>query len=195
VPVTLTKSRPTVSLTKPGRASGPLLVNLRWRATGAGRQPIDLDLGCLYELTDGTRGSVQALGGSFHSANSHLADRPLITLDGDDRSGSSADGETITIDLARLSLLNRVLVYAFIYEGAANWAAAQAVVTLRQPHDDPVEILLDESDPDAPLCAIAMLTVTGQELTVHREVNYIRGWQDAADRAYSWGLNWLPDEK
>jgi tellurite resistance protein TerA len=195
VPVSLTKSRPTVSLAKPGRVSGPLLVNLRWRDGDADGRPIDLDLGCLYELADGTRGSVQALGNWFHSHNSHLVDRPLITLDGDDRSGSSADGETIAIDLANVSLLNRVLVYAFIYEGAPNWAAADAAVTLRHPNAEPVEIRLDESDAGAPMCAIAMLTTSDGQLTVHREVNYIRGWQDAVDQAYGFGLNWQASHK
>src|SRR6266581_1525398 len=72
--VTLTKAAPKVSLTKQGSATGMLRVNLNWNARPQG-QPggffkraaptLDLDLGCLYEFTDGTKGVVQALGNAF----------------------------------------------------------------------------------------------------------------------------------
>ncbi len=47
---------------------------------------IDLDLGCLYELKDGRKGAVQALGNAFGSLNQP----PYISLDGDDRTGAAA---------------------------------------------------------------------------------------------------------
>src|SRR5262249_697555 len=76
--VTLTKNSPTVSLSKQqgGSAGGELRVNLNWNTRPAGggglfrRQgsgSIDLDLACLYELSDGRKGVVQALGNSFIS--------------------------------------------------------------------------------------------------------------------------------
>ena len=70
--VTLTKAAPTVSLSKQGSTGGMLRVNLNWNArptggsgggffkrTSGGGGAIDLDLGCLYEFTDGTKGAVQ----------------------------------------------------------------------------------------------------------------------------------------
>lgn len=67
--VTLTKAAPTVSLTKGSGATGQMRVNLNWNAGTKGlfrkAQSIDLDLGCLYELTDGSKGVVQALGNAF----------------------------------------------------------------------------------------------------------------------------------
>src|SRR4051812_37293996 len=71
-PVVLTKAAPTVSLTKSGGAGGLLRVNLNWNARPPGSaglfrkvQQLDLDLGCLFEFTDGSKGVVQALGNSF----------------------------------------------------------------------------------------------------------------------------------
>ena len=208
--VTLTKKAPTVSLSKQGtQSTGRLRVNLNWnpRPSGAAgasggffkrlvatalERPIDLDLGCLYEFSDGTKGVVQALGNSFGSQNSGS---PIISLDGDDRSGSNTEGENLRIDLSRLSLIRRVLIFAFIYEGAPNWADADGVVTVFPPGSTPIEVRLDEPDPHARTCAIAMLDNTGTDLAIRREVRYIDGGQDALDRAYGWGLQWAPGHK
>ena len=205
--VTLTKSSPTVSLTKAGGAQGKLHVNLNWTARPAqAEQPkgllkrlaaatqsaaIDLDLGCLYELADGKKGVIQALGNSFGS----LETAPYILLDGDDRSGASTGGENLFVNLARLSELRRVLVFACIYEGASAFDQAQAVVTLTPATGAPIEVRLDETAGRSRMCAIALLDNTGGELTVRREVRYIDGAQDALDAAYGWGMNWKAGRK
>lgn len=204
--VILTKAAPTVSLSKQGTVGGSLRVNLNWTARPAGAggggllkafkpqasTAIDLDLACLYELADGTKGVVQALGNALRSRNPGPA---LISLDGDDRSGDSADGENLRIDLSRLAEIRRVLVFAYIYEGSPNWAGANAVVTLFPAQGAPIELHLDESDPSARTCAIAMLVNTGSDLAVHREVRYINGTQSQLDAAYSWGMNWKAGRK
>jgi tellurite resistance protein TerA len=204
--VTLTKSAPTVSLSKhSGGAgiSGELRVNLNWtsRQPSAGgglfrraqrSEDIDLDLGCLYELASGKKGVVQALGNSFRSRNDGP---PIISLDGDDRSGQSTEGENLRIDLSRLGEIRRILVFAYIYEGSPNWAAANAVVTLYPLNAVPIEVLLDEVDPSARTCAIALLENVGTDLSVQREVRYIHGTQSALDLAYGWGMKWAPGHK
>lgn len=205
--VTLTKASPTVSLTKGGGARGRLHVNLNWTARPAqAEQPkgllkrlaaatqgaaIDLDLGCLYELADGRKGVIQALGNSFGS----LEAAPYILLDGDDRSGASTGGENLFVNLARLSELRRVLVFACIYEGASAFDQAQAVVTLTPATGAPIEVRLDETAGRSRMCAIALLESAGGELTVRREVRYIDGAQDALDAAYGWGMNWKAGRK
>jgi tellurite resistance protein TerA len=200
--VTLTKSAPSISLTKRGGAGGQLRVNLQWstgvapapakkglfsRLTGGGPQGIDLDLACLWEFTDGSKGVVQALGNAFQAP---YAGQPIIRLDGDDRSGSVSGGENMFIDLSRINEIRRILVFAFIYEGVPNWASADGVVTLYPSSGPEIEVRLDESDPSAPTCVIAMLENTGGELVVRREVQYIRGGQADVDRAYGWGMEW-----
>jgi tellurite resistance protein TerA len=201
--VSLTKSAPTVSLTKQGSATGLLRVNLNWNARpadGGGRffkhhpAAIDLDLGCLYEFSDGSKGVVQALGNAFSARPKGVGDR-VIWLDGDDRSGATAAGENLFVNLAYTAQIRRVLVFALIYEGVANWAAANGVVTLYPAAGPQVEVRLDETRDGARICAVAMLEQGGGDLTVRREVNYLDGSQSNLDRAYGWGMNWAPGRK
>jgi tellurite resistance protein TerA len=201
--VTLTKAAPTVSLSKQGATGGVLRVNLNWnsRPSGGGggffrrREPaIDLDLGCLYEFTDGSKGVVQALGNAF-SAAAPGAPRPSIWLDGDDRSGSNAGGENLFVDLDQARSLRRVLVFAYIYDGVPNWADAQGVVTLFPPAGPQIEVHLDEPRPGARTCAIALLAPAGGDLSVHREIRYVDGTQPELDAAYGWGIRWSAGSK
>ena len=199
--VTLTKAAPTVSLTKHGAAGGVLRVNLNWtsRATGGGllkrREPdIDLDLGCLYQFTDGRKGVVQALGNGFRVAVTG-ASEASIWLDGDDRSGSSSGGENLFVNLAHAASIERLLVFAYIYEGAPNWAAANGVVTLFPSAGPQIEVRLDEPRAGARTCAIALLSRTGGDLSVQREIRYIDGTQMALDQAYGWGIRWSTGHK
>jgi tellurite resistance protein TerA len=207
--VTLTKQSPTVSLTKQGSVTGTMRVNLNWNARPAGGQSsggflkrltgagaggnIDLDLGCLYELSDGTKGAVQALGNAFRDRNAFRTE-PYITLDGDDRSGANSAGENLRIDLSDISKIRRIMVYAFIYEGVPNWSAADGVVTLFPVSGPQIEVRLDESTAGKSMCGIALLENNGGELTVRREVRYVGGHREL-DEAYGWGMNWTAGSK
>jgi tellurite resistance protein TerA len=199
--ITLTKSAPSVSLTKRGSAGGQLRVNLQW---SAGEQQsrglfgkrrgnaIDLDLACLWEFSDGSKGVVQALGNAFHAP---YQGAPIIRLDGDDRSGAAVGGENMFIDLSRFDEIRRILVFTFIYEGVPNWASADGVVTLYPASGPEIEVRLDEPDPSSPTCVIAMLENQGGDLVVRREVRYIRGGQADVDAAYGWGMEWARGRK
>jgi len=197
--VTLTKSAPTVSLTKHGGAGGVLRVNLNWNARPSSggffhkQTQLDLDLGCLYEFADGTKGVVQALGNAFIAGDRSVAN--LITLDGDDRSGSAEGGENLSIDLTDPNRVKRILVFALIYEGAANWADANGLATLYPLNAAPVEIHLDDPRDGARICAIAMLENQYGEIVVRREVHYVDGAQRALDEMYGWGMNWTRGRK
>lgn len=198
--VTLTKSAPSVSLTKGAGASGQMRVRLDWNAKPAGGgggflkkltggdRGIDLDLGALYELQDGRKGVVQALGNAFGA----IGRAPYVMLDGDDRTGGG--GETMTIDLDHLAEIKRVLVFAFIYDGVPAWDKADGVVTLFPVGGPEVRVELDESS-GSRICAIALLENKGGALTINREVRYVQGAQDALDREYGWGMDWAPGRK
>ncbi|MGW4845508.1 TerD family protein [Nocardia brasiliensis] len=188
--VTLSKATPSINLTKPGEQQGAMRVNLNWSAGSKGffrrSKPVDLDLGCLYELANGNKGVVQAVGNNFGSLDAE----PYIQLDGDDRSGTAAGGENMHINLARPELFRRILIFAFIYEGVPNWAAADGVVTLYPTSGPQIEVRLDSPVDGARSCAIALLQNQGNGITVHREVHYINGAQQQIDEAYRWGMNW-----
>ncbi|MFC8390329.1 MULTISPECIES: TerD family protein [unclassified Streptomyces] len=208
--VTLTKAAPSVSLTKQGGTSGALHVNLNWEvrkqfsgwAGKLGRpvamhSDLDLDLCALYELTDGRKGVVQALGNAFGA----LHQPPFIHLDGDDRTGAVSSGENLTVNLDHRHLLRRVLVFVTIYEGARSFADLHATVTLRPQHGAPIDFSLDECTVPSTVCALALITNTGGgELVVQREARYLvpeRGVspQRTVDHAYGWGMNWTPGRK
>lgn len=201
--VTLTKAAPAVSLSKGGQASGVIRINLNWSAQAPGgkkkgffgrltaQDETDLDLGCLYELSDGTKGVIQALGKSFGELNRP----PHIFLDGDDRSGAVTAGENMFINLEQPQRFRRILVFAMIYSGAANWGAADGVVTLYPQSGPEVEVRLDATASDARMCAIALIENRGGDIVVQREVKYVTGNQRSLDQAYNWGLDWTPGRK
>lgn len=202
--ITLTKAAPTVNLAKAGERQGNMRVNLNWsqgaapkktgflaKLAGAGSGAVDLDLGCLYELADGSKGVVQALGNSFGALNT----APFIMLDGDDRSGSNTGGENMHVNLADPSVFRRILIFAMIYDGAPNWAAVDGVVTLEPTAGPQVEVRLDSASNQARICAIAFIQSSGQGVSVTREVQYINGSQSDLDRAYSWGMQWSAGRK
>jgi tellurite resistance protein TerA len=201
--VTLTKTAPSVSLRKQG-GGGRLVVNLNWhqgapavkrglfsRIMSGDSGAIDLDLACLYELTDGRKGVVQALGNTFGAF-----DRPpYVMLDQDDRSGAAAGGENLFVNLAHIGEIRRLLIFTFIYEGVASFDQADGVVTLTPQAGAPIEVRLDERAGGARMCAIALLdNPSGNDFTVYREVRYVNGHRDLDD-AYGWGLRWTPGRK
>ncbi|KJK37486.1 Tellurium resistance [Streptomyces variegatus] len=207
--VTLTKAAPSVSLTKQGGTSGALHVNLNWEVRkqfsgwsgkfgrpAAMHSDLDLDLCALYELDDGSKGVVQALGNSFGA----LHQPPYIHLDGDDRTGAVSTGENLTVNLDHKNAFRRILVFVTIYEGARSFADLHASVTLQPQHGAPIDFSLDECTVPSRVCALALITNTGGDLIVQREARYLvpeRGVspQRTVDHAYGWGMNWTPGRK
>lgn len=180
-----------VSLVKGSNGLGEILINLNWKKPkGLFARPIDLDLGCLYELKDGSIGTVQALGNRFGSLNQP----PYIALDGDDRTGASANGENLRINGKMVSRIKRILVYTFIYEGIADWKGADGVVTVKCPGSPEIIVRMDEYGSKLGLCAIAMLENVQDTLCVEKIVQFYKD-QSYADRAFNWGLKWTVGRK
>ncbi|MER6111048.1 MULTISPECIES: TerD family protein [Streptomyces] len=211
--IELTKRYAQVSLTKQGAATGNLRVNLSWRMRtsdlgGSQRESllrhpfralkppeviahsqsmvnVDLDLGCLYELQDGTKGVVQPLGGFLGDVNGP----PYVKLSGDDRFGSGS-GETLYVNLDQRENIKRLLVFVYIYDQTPAFDRTQAMVTLYPGNGPRIEISLDERHPQARSCAVVMIENVKEEIIVHREVKFVYGFQGELDRLYGWGLQW-----
>ncbi len=205
--ITLEKRGERISLEKRGAVGhGRIICNLNWTAGsgGQGRKKgllgglfggressgIDLDLGCLFEMSDGAKGAVQALGGHY----GHFDRPPYIHMTGDDRTGSNSSGEFLYINGDHLGALRRVCIFAFIYEGVANWGQADGVVTLTVPGHPPIEVRLDNHDDSKNMCAIAMLENDSGNLKVTKLGEYFSGHPDL-DRRYQWGLRWVEGSK
>ena len=212
--VTLEKRGDKISLEKSAsRGFGRIHVNLNWnrsaavapaekggflsKLTGGMRasKGLDLDLACMFELADGSKGVVQALGNSFGNFNG----RPYIQLEADDRTGANVDGENLTINGQHFDEVKRALIFAFIYEGAPNWAATDGVVTINVPDQPPIEVRLDQGASQR-MCAIAMIENVGGKLQVTKLVDYIvpeggKSMHEVMDRKYNFGMKWVAGSK
>ncbi|WP_169333762.1 TerD family protein [Nocardia higoensis] len=179
--ISLTKESPSVSLTKQGATGGTMRINLNWtsqqqpqrgglfgRKRGGGG--LDLDLSCFFELADGRIGSVRALDRSFGA----LDRPPFIRLDQDDRTGSSATGENLDINLDFAGQLRRILVFTSIYEGANDFRGVQATATLYPRNCPPIEMTLDGCMDDSRDAVLAHIENINGELVVRREGTFIR---------------------
>ncbi len=187
-----------VSLKKSGSTGlGEILVNLNWNAKPKGflagllSSGIDLDLGCLFELKDGSKGAVQALGNAFGCLNRP----PFIALDGDDRTGAAAAGENLRINGNEIANIQRILVYTFIYEGVANWKQADATVTLKYPGAEDLIVKMDTFNSSDRMCGLALLeNVNDETFSVEKIVQFYPG-HEALDRAFGWGMRWQAGRK
>ena len=196
--ITLEKKGSSISLEKTGQGFDELVVNLNWHQGDGGKgffgrltsRKIDLDLGCLFRLRDGRAGAVQALGNSFGD----LRQPPYIQLMGDDRSGASAQGEFLRINGRHWDQIDRVVVFALIYEGVPNWAETDAVVTLQTPNQPTLEIRLDSHGNNQRMCALAMLENRGGNIQVTKLVEYFQDHR-LLDQAYGFGLRWVAGSK
>ncbi len=177
------------------KGSGEILINLNWsqpkkRGFGAPKN-IDLDLGCLYELQNGKKGVVQALGNAFGS----LSGPPYISLDGDDRTGTSTEGENLRVNGAMIPKIKRILVYTFIYQGAANWKEAQGIVTVKCPGSRDIIVKMDEYGSNLTMCGITLLeNRDGQSLSMEKIVQFYKSHIEL-DKAFGWGMRWVKGSK
>ncbi len=197
----------SVQLKKKGGGFGEISVNLNWNQggkkasggflsrmmSGGGGGSIDLDLGCLFELSlqgESIKGAVQPLGKRF----GNFENPPFISHSGDDRTGSSSTGETLRINGERAEFIKRVLVFTYIYEGAARWSQADGIVTIKQGGAAPIEVALDTHRDGVMMCAIAMFENTGTGFSVKRLVEYFPGHEEM-DHHYKFGLRWTAGSK
>ncbi len=175
---------------------GEIVVNLNWFSGSTGgffnRTPgIDLDLGCLFELKNGMKGCVQALGNCFGNLNYP----PFVSLDGDDRTGASAAGETLRINGNQIANIRRILVFTYIYEGVSNWQQANAVVTIRYPNAEDIIIHMDSYNTNASMCGLALFeNYNDQTFSVQKLIQFFPN-HSYLDQAFGWGLQWVAGRK
>ena len=194
--VTLTKQNSTVNLKKDDGRFGKIRVNLNWnqkpKKTGffARNTSLDLDVGAFVETRDGKMFVIQALGSAFGD----FGRAPYTKLLGDDRTGAVTDGEWIEINGDRWEDIRRVLVYAFIYEGAPNWQETDGVVRVLVPGQPEIEVRMNEYGDPRGTCAVALLENQGGEVRVSREVTFHKS-QREMDEQYGWGFRWTAGSK
>ena len=205
--ITLTKNKSSINLTKRDDF-GKISVNLNWNQNPntnqqapkkgllndlfkqKGSDGIDLDVGAMVHLKNGQKTLIQALGNRFGS----LTSAPYVLLRADDRTGQVSGGEWLDINGQQWSQIEEVFIFAFIYEGAPNWAQTDGVVTIHVPDQPPIETRLTEGTGDLPMCAIARLVNQNGSINVERINQYFKGHQDM-DKAFNWGFSWQRSSK
>lgn len=197
-----------IDLTKRSGASltGEIVINLDWSDGQRGfwglfKSAIDLDLGCFYEMRDGSKMLIDGLqfshgrGGDRNQQTRQgcYTKAPYIWHYGDVRSGGS--GETIAVNPIGVNDIKRIIVYTFIYDGAARWAETDAVVKVSVPGAETVEVKMGQQHSNKKFCAIAQLDFNGDNsITVKKLVTFHNGHTDC-DKAYGWGFNYSPGSK
>lgn len=168
-------------------------INLNWNQTNkkAGffrkAETIDLDLGGMFEMIDGGKGVIQALGNSFGSKYTY----PYIYLDKDDRSGASADGENLYIH--RPDLLKRMAIYAFIYEGQSDFQDAGAVMTIKGLNQE-TTIRLDSPRPYLTFCVGTLIENVNGVIKIQKIDEYMKGHREC-DEMFGFYFKWVAGSK
>ena len=119
---------------------------------------------------------------------------PYIALDGDDRTGSNASGETIRVNGKFVDQIKRILVFTFIYDGVANWREVDGVVTVKCSGSPDIEVRMDEYGSDLPNCGIALLENQGGTFSVEKIVKFYESTR-YLDKDFNWGLRWVSGSK
>lgn len=191
----------SISLQKNNNQYGNISINLKWNQGetqskgifgffgGSKVKNIDLDLGCLYEMQDGTKHVVQALGNLFGS----LDNAPYIQLDKDDRTGSNKEGEFLIINGKQWDKVKRVLVFAYIYDGVTTWNQVDGVVHLKSDVSE-FDIVMDNPVNGKGMCAIALIENVGGEMRITKLNDYYAGHQEM-DIAHNWNMAWQQARK
>ena len=187
--VTLEKRGETraVDLTKKSGGSTSFHVNLNW-SQPKGRGNADLDLGCMFEMLDGRKSVIQALGGVMGFKDKE----PFIYLDQDDRTGASAQGENLYV--LKPEILRRVLVFAYVYEGPTTFTDVDARVLIKEPDGAETLLKLDAQPRNLTHCAACLFTNNGGTISITKEDRYFRG-HEPMDRHYGFGFRWVAGRK
>ncbi len=193
----------TVFISAPAGGFGDIRVGAEWdniktKATGDKKdffkrffhkvtfQGVDIDLGCLYELKDGTRGALQAFGDKFGS----FEEAPFVKLSGDERTGNAKGlDEAMHINGTHWGEIRRLLFYVYIYSGVPDWGVLQPKIHLHIPGEQPYLIVPKVKKTDLAVCAVAGLENAKGGMMLSNYGEYFPGHAEM-DRAYGYGLQW-----
>jgi tellurite resistance protein TerA len=201
--ITLEKSGSSAKISLEKGGAREININLNWsQPKGFFASKVDLDLGVFIELRDGTKSLIDGLqfsqgrGGprNVRTRQGCFTGAPWVWHAGDDRSGGVSEGENVFINPEGIAQIKRMTIYTFIFDGAPNWGATDAVVTVRIPNQEIAVQMGSQSDART-FCAIATLDFSGTgDVTVTKTVTFHRDHEDC-DRTYAWGFRYSAGSK
>lgn len=194
----LTGSGQSLALNPPPEGFGTIRIGVAWdqmeieekvlfgALTRRRLVDVDLDLGCLYELKDGSRGALQPFGEIYGS----YTEPPYIRLSGDEREGDEeGEDEYMSINGAKWSEIKRILLYVYIYDGTPDWASIKPQIHIHAPGENPMIVTLKTNRREMRLCALAGLENVRGGIRVVNYAEYYPGHAEM-DRAHGFGLEW-----
>ncbi|HJN73497.1 MAG TPA: stress response protein [Myxococcota bacterium] len=194
------------------RGGNELVINLNWNehpeekkgffaSLFGGDEEIDLDLGVFFESKVAHPDTHEPIKACVQPLNQGLLqqgqfnDFPWIYHLGDDRTGGVAEGEFVKINLEHRDMLRRVMVFTYIYEGAANWAQTDGVVSVKAPGCPELIVELGKSSDSRTFCAICWIDFLDDGSMKVTKCATFHDDHVAADRTYGWGLKWVAGSK
>lgn len=164
-----------------------------------GGDKVDLDLGCYYELRNGSRTLIDCLqfaadapaSRSESSRQGCYDQEPYIWHTGDNlgRDNEEEHVEEIIVNPIGLQQIRCITVYAYIFDGPASWDAFGAKVTLRIPGCEDIAVTLEGDGSKNRFCAAMHIDIDedGSSIKVSKLGTLHLGHSDC-DQAYGWGL-------
>lgn len=183
-----------ISLSKEQCLPGEILIQLDWNQEGD--CPMDLDLGCFYELRSGSKSLIDALqfsrgrGGNRHQVTKQGSYDypPYIWHTGDDRIGGK--GEAIIVNPVGINEIKRMTIYTFIFNGATKWSETNAVIRVKVPGQEEIVVEMGCQNTNKRLCAIAEVEFGGDNsITIKKTVSFHDNHSNC-DAMYKWGFKY-----
>lgn len=181
-----------INLEKGTATVGEITINLDWNQEGD--NPMDLDLGCFYELRSGNKRLIDGLQFSHGGTRDQKTNQgsyehhPYIWHTGDDRTGGS--GETILVNPKGINEIKRMTIYTFIFEGATKWSETNAVVKVHVPGQEDVIVEMGLQSENKRFCAIAELTFDGDNSITVKKLITFHDSHSKCDAVYNWGFKY-----
>lgn len=152
---------------------------------------VDIDLGCLYELSNGERGAIQAFGNLYGA----LDNAPHIAHSGDERTGNKrGEDEYLEINGAKWGEIKRILLYVYIYNGSRRWAEIRPEINIDIAGESPLLAIPSVHKENLSVCAVAGLENVRGGIKITNYSEYFPGHAEM-DRAFGFGLQWDDGKK
>ncbi|MEO7692227.1 MAG: TerD family protein [Sphingomonas sp.] len=166
---------------------GEISARLMWSSQCGGLQgrprPLELGLGCFYELQDGRKGVVQ----SWDSKGQFDAP-PYVHLEHVESAGTRGE-QKLRINGAKWPTIRKLTLFAYLQSGAPSWHTASLSLTLSTPGEAPVSIDVEEGTDGSGIVALVSLEQRSGEIVFTRLARFAIGHQEL-DQDLGWDLRW-----
>jgi tellurite resistance protein TerA len=173
--------------TGPDKHLGAITAKLAWSSLCGGidgrPRPLELALGCLYELQDGRRGVVQAWDGKGRF------DRPPFVQLLDAEIAGLSGSQKLRINGEHWPQIRRLALFGFIPNGAPSWRASTVSLDISATDRSPVLLELGKGMEGFGMVALTLLDNRRQAVSIERLAQFLPGHHEL-DRTLDWGLAW-----